>query len=139
MFSYIAIFYVFTVNKKTIIRQFSMSCFFLVSAIAYTQYEKDLTKSIDIMGYLCCAITVVFFAAPLTKLIHVIKVKSSESLPFPLILTSFFVTLQWFIYGNLIGDKFLQVNIKLYDDCDINSIYIDKFSDTKFFGMYFIS
>lgn len=102
----------FTVNKKTIIRQLAMACFFLVSAIAYTQYEKDVTKSTEIMGYLCCGVTVVFFAAPLTKLIHVIKVKSSESLPFPLILTSFFVTLQWFIYGNLIGDKFLQVITK---------------------------
>lgn len=60
-------------------------------------------------GYLCCAVTVLFFAAPLTMLFHVVRVKNSESLPFPLIASSFFVSLQWFVYGLLIDDTFVQV------------------------------
>lgn len=61
-------------------------------------------------GFICCAVTVLFFAAPLTMLFHVIKVKNSESLPFPLIASTFFVSLQWLIYGVLIDDAFVQVN-----------------------------
>lgn len=53
--------------------------------------------------------TVLFFAAPLTMLFHVVRVKNSESLPFPLIASSFFVSLQWFVYGLLIDDTFVQV------------------------------
>lgn len=58
---------------------------------------------------MCCIVTVCFFAAPLTSLVHVIRVKNSESLPLPLIATSFFVSLQWLIYGVLISDSFIQV------------------------------
>lgn len=51
-----------------------------------------------------------FFAAPLASLLHVIRAKNSESLPLPLIATSFVVSLQWLIYGILISDSFIQVN-----------------------------
>lgn len=60
-------------------------------------------------GYLCCIVTVVFFAAPLTMLMHVVRVRNSESLPFPLIASTFVVSLQWFVYGLLIDDTFVQV------------------------------
>lgn len=60
-------------------------------------------------GLLCCFVTVIFFAAPLTMLLHVIKIKNAESLPFPLIVSNFFVSLEWFVYGCLIKDPFLQV------------------------------
>ena len=60
-------------------------------------------------GLLCCSVGVFFFASPLIKLRHVIMTKNTEVLPFPIILTSFFVTLQWFIYGYLLGDSFIQI------------------------------
>lgn len=53
--------------------------------------------------------TVCFFAAPLTVLMHVIKTKSAESLPLPLIATSFIVSLEWLIYGIIISDPFIQL------------------------------
>lgn len=65
-------------------------------------------------GLLCCFVTVIFFAAPLTMLLHVIKIKNVESLPFPLILSNFFVSLEWFVYGCLINDAFLQVFLFLF-------------------------
>lgn len=64
---------------------------------------------LSLLGIICCTVTVLFFAAPLTMLLHVIRVKNSDSLPFPMILTSFFVCLQWFIYGVIIQDTFIQV------------------------------
>lgn len=65
--------------------------------------------SFRFLGYLCCTITVLFFAAPLSMLLQVFRYKSTEMLPFPLILTSFLVSIQWFIVGLLINDLFLQL------------------------------
>lgn len=37
------------------------------------------------------------------------KVKSTESLPFPIIMASLVVSSQWFVYGCLINDSFIQI------------------------------
>lgn len=129
---YTVVYYVFTVSKSSFLKQFFMSLLTLLLTIGYVQYETDLDKAIQMMGmcenfhlifgvlvlnkmyftgFLCCCVSVVFFAAPLTMLLHVIKIKNAESLPFPLILSNFFVSLEWFIYGCLINDSFLQVNL----------------------------
>lgn len=81
----------------------------LICAIIYSQYEDDLELAKRHMGITCCIVTILFFGAPLASLMHVIKVKSSESLPFPIILSTFIVSLQWFLYGIIINDKFVQV------------------------------
>lgn len=38
-----------------------------------------------------------------------IRVKSTESLPFPIIMASLIVSSQWFAYGCLINDPFIQI------------------------------
>lgn len=38
---------------------------------------------------------------------HVIQKKSAESLPFPVIVSTFVVSLQWFVYGELLHDSFI--------------------------------
>lgn len=60
-------------------------------------------------GYLSCTITVLFFAAPCCSLMDVFRKKSTEMLPFPLILMSFLVSVQWLVFGILAQDMFLQV------------------------------
>lgn len=40
---------------------------------------------------------------------HVLRTKSCETLPFPLILSMFAVCFQWWIYGVLIDDFYMQV------------------------------
>jgi len=107
--SYTVVYYVFTVSKSSFLKQFFMSLLTLLLTIVYVQYEDDIDKAIQVMGLLCCFVTVIFFAAPLTMLLHVIKIKNAESLPFPLILSNFFVSLEWFVYGCLIKDAFLQI------------------------------
>lgn len=81
----------------------------LVCAIIYSQYEVDVEQAKAHMGVLCCLVTIMFFAAPLASLMHVMKVKSAESLPYPIILSTFVVSLLWFLYGVIINDKFVQV------------------------------
>lgn len=60
-------------------------------------------------GYLCCLVTVIFFAAPCCMLLQVIRTKTTEILPSPLILTSFIVSVQWFIVGVIVNDHFIQI------------------------------
>lgn len=50
MFCYTIIFYVLSTNKKVILRQFATVLLVLVSVVAYTQYETELSKSIEILG-----------------------------------------------------------------------------------------
>ncbi|XP_068143792.1 sugar transporter SWEET1 isoform X1 [Drosophila tropicalis] len=107
---YILTFYVFTVNKRCYVKQFAFVLLILIGVIWYTNRLTAQPKQmIQITGIVCCVVTVCFFAAPLTSLVHVIRVKNSESLPLPLISTSFFVSLQWLIYGILISDSFIQI------------------------------
>ncbi|ALC42194.1 slv [Drosophila busckii] len=107
---YTMIYYVFTVNKRGYVKQFGIVLAILIGVIIFTNtLEDEPEKMIRITGFVCCVVTVCFFAAPLTKLVHVVRVKNSESLPLPLIATSFFVSLQWVIYGVLISDTFIQI------------------------------
>lgn len=133
-FCYVVVYWVFTINKRSTFRQLTCAFLILISAVAYTQiYEEDKKQAIEIIGncrnqlqrtfsseriflslspvsgYICCAITVIFFAAPCCMLMHVIRFKNTEILPFPLIFTSFLVSIQWFAFGLIINDLFLQI------------------------------
>ncbi|KAI8035780.1 sugar transporter SWEET1 [Drosophila gunungcola] len=107
---YTLIYYVFTVNKRACVKQFGFALTVLVVVIIFTnQLEDQRDRMIHLTGIVCCVVTVCFFAAPLASLLHVIRAKNSESLPLPLIATSFLVSLQWLIYGILISDSFIQI------------------------------
>lgn len=60
-------------------------------------------------GYICCTITVLFFAAPCCMLMDVFRKKSTDMLPLPLILMSFIGSVQWFAFGLIANDLFLQI------------------------------
>ena len=131
-FSYTVVFFIFCVNKREVIRQMMVISCIILSATLYTLFETDDEKSIRVigkqthrpvgrkiltfhllympaLGLLCCCLAVLFFASPLTMLAHVIRTQNTDSLPFPIIVASFFVCLLWTAYGVLIGDRFIQV------------------------------
>lgn len=62
-------------------------------------------------GLSACSLTLLTIVAPMSKLLHVIRVKNTQCLPFPMILMSFFVSTLWFLYGMIVQDAFLQVII----------------------------
>ncbi|XP_053684914.1 sugar transporter SWEET1 [Sabethes cyaneus] len=121
-FSYIVTYFIFSVNKGAVIRQTSAACSFILACTIYSNYEAEVEKVVKVIGLICCCVGVLFFASPLTKLAHVIRSKSTESLPFPIIITSFFVSLQWYIYGLLIEDGFIQIPNLL--GCILSSIQL---------------
>lgn len=101
-----------------------MSVCFLVAVLLYCEYEENHEQALRHMGFVCCFVTLLFFAAPLASLFHVLAVRNTDSLPFPIILTTFAVCMQWFFYGILIGDKFIQVKSDL------------KAGNSYFFGLF---
>lgn len=126
--AYIVTFYVYSIKKvfieynyfnflnlimfqSVILRQFLGCLLILAVSITYSIYERDREICAKYIGFLCCLTTIVFFAAPLTSLVHVVRVKSADSLPFPIIFMTFVVSVQWFVYGLLLNDSYIQVNM----------------------------
>ncbi|VVC37223.1 Hypothetical protein CINCED_3A003608 [Cinara cedri] len=70
--------------------------------------STTITTAIDRVGFICCVTTMLFFAAPLSNLIHVMKTKNTESLPMPMIAMTFLVSAQWLVYGKILRDKFIM-------------------------------
>ncbi|KAK9737892.1 Sugar efflux transporter for intercellular exchange [Popillia japonica] len=106
---YTVIFYYYSIKRSMIVKQFTGCMLLLIIAVMYSAWSEDAFTVRKRIGTLCCIITVVFFAAPLTTVIHVLKMKSTDSLPFPIILTGFIVTSQWYAYGILLNDEFIQI------------------------------
>jgi solute carrier family 50 (sugar transporter) len=104
-------YFLFCVNKRRLSHQLCLVLLMITFTIGYSYFEPNDDEASKLVGILCCSVGVFFFASPLIKLKHVIQTRNSNSLPFPIIVASFFVTLQWFIYGLLIDDSFIQVRI----------------------------
>ncbi|CAK9818014.1 Sugar transporter SWEET1 [Anthophora plagiata] len=107
--SYVCIFILYSVKKFKTVKQMIVATCFLGAVYFYSFYEEDKALAAKYVGFLSCAVTVLFFASPLILLAHVIKVKSTESLPFPIIVASLIVSCQWFAYGCLLNDRFIQI------------------------------
>lgn len=107
---YFVVFWMFTVNTSSIYRQFFGALLVLGLTLSYTDYyEANRAEAIEVVGYICCGITVLFFAAPCCMLVDVFRKKCTEMLPLPLILMSFIGSVQWFAFGLIANDRFLQV------------------------------
>lgn len=106
---YVSVFILYSVKKRTTIKQIVAALCALAYVYLYSFYENDKQVATYNVGLMSCVLTVIFFASPLSMLAHVIKVKNSESLPFPVIMASMIVSCQWFAYGCLLNDPFIQI------------------------------
>ncbi|XP_022250086.1 sugar transporter SWEET1-like isoform X1 [Limulus polyphemus] len=107
---YVLWYYVFTLNKSTLHRQLLGTVILLGGLFYYLIYlTKDESSAIQASGLMASASSLMFCAAPFASLADVIKTKSVENLPFPIIISTFVVTSLWFIYGFLLNDKYIQV------------------------------
>ncbi|CAI6358080.1 unnamed protein product [Macrosiphum euphorbiae] len=77
--------------------------------IADTSIISSTTNdAIDRVGLLCSLTTMLFFAAPFSNLINVVRTKNTESMPLPLIVMTLLVSAQWLVYGRMLRDKFIM-------------------------------
>ncbi|CAA7039896.1 unnamed protein product [Microthlaspi erraticum] len=105
---YITMFFTYATRDKRIsaMKLFvSMNVALFSLIIVVTRFAvKDLELQVSVVGWICVAISVSVFAAPLTIVARVIKTKSVEFMPFTL---SFFLTISavmWFGYGLFLHD-----------------------------------
>ncbi len=96
----------FVYNQKPLTKQIGLLLTFLVMAYIMAETRDD---PLTLTGSLACISSLVFCGAPLVSVSDVIRTKSTEKLPFLLILSSFLVTIMWFSYGFILRDAFIQV------------------------------
>lgn len=107
--SYVIVFTMYSVKKSMTLKQLTAATCFLAVVYSYVAYETDKELAAKYVGLISCSVTILFFASPLFMLAHVLRIKSTESLPFPVIVASLIVSCQWFVYGCLIDDQFIQI------------------------------
>ncbi|XP_064212766.1 sugar transporter SWEET1 isoform X2 [Tribolium castaneum] len=108
-FAYIVTFFMYSIKKSSVLRQVAACASILIATLVYIQHKENFEEAKDSLGIVCCFVTILFFAAPLASLLHVVKVKDTDSLPFPIIMASFIVSMQWLVYGIILEDKFIQI------------------------------
>lgn len=92
------------------LRQLLLSVGLLVAVLVKLHRMGDGAQAHAFLGYTCMAVAVLFFAAPFATLLQVIRSKSTDSLPYHLIVSTFLVSLQWVLYGLVLQDPFIQVS-----------------------------
>ncbi|EXB40347.1 Bidirectional sugar transporter N3 [Morus notabilis] len=109
---YITMFIVYAPShaKKLTIKFFALMNVGMFSLIfLVTQFAVGHSYRVQVLGWICVAISVSVFAAPLSIVAQVIRTRSVEFMPFTL---SFFLTLSaitWFAYGLLLKDICIAV------------------------------
>ncbi|XP_011879213.1 PREDICTED: sugar transporter SWEET1 isoform X2 [Vollenhovia emeryi] len=106
---YVCVYILYNVKRSTTIKQFTVAIGLVSLVYLYSIYQEDKVLAERHVGFLSCSLTIIFFASPLISLAHVIRMKSTESLPFPVIMASMIVCCQWFAYGCLLSDQFIQI------------------------------
>ena len=81
----------------------------LVLVQTYIVSESDPDTAIFRIGLFGASLSVSYCLAPLASIQHVFRSRSTESLPFTLILGSVIMTGIWSLYGNIINDSFVRI------------------------------
>jgi solute carrier family 50 protein (sugar transporter) len=71
--------------------------------------QLDSNAAIERLGLVSSAVNILAIGSPLIGLPDVIRTKSTESMPFPLIAVGFFCGVQWLLFGILIHDIYMVV------------------------------
>lgn len=105
---YCLIFYHYTPNedKTKVWGQFGIGGALVVSILAYVQYEDS--KLIEFrFGLILTAILLGLVGSPLLDLPTIIRRKTTEGLPFPIIFSGTMVSLSWLTYGIVLNNDFM--------------------------------
>ncbi|XP_061185682.1 sugar transporter SWEET1-like [Saccostrea echinata] len=107
---YVIFFYVYSIRKTLIGRFMVFSCLAICLPYVYIgMYIEDVKLAIAHLGKMCVIMTIVSYAAPLASLFDVFRMRSTEVMSFPLVLAYFIVSIEWFIYGSLLQDQYVQM------------------------------
>ncbi|XP_049810342.1 sugar transporter SWEET1-like isoform X2 [Schistocerca nitens] len=107
--SYVVTYYIYAIRKSQVLKYMAAFIVVLLLTLLYLYFDTNPDRKRYHMGLICTFVTIMFFAAPLVTLRKVIRSRSTRSLPFPIILMTFLSSVQWLIYGFLLGDPFMKI------------------------------
>ncbi|XP_014782928.1 sugar transporter SWEET1 isoform X1 [Octopus bimaculoides] len=107
---YMCIYYTYSLQRGHLNRLLFFGIVFLLLPLSYIRfYLPDESSAIDFLGRLCCIISIFSYGSPLASVFHVVRTKSTECMSFPLATANFVVALEWFFYGALLKDFYMQM------------------------------
>ncbi|XP_058830821.1 sugar transporter SWEET1 [Topomyia yanbarensis] len=107
---YICAFYLYTAGsaKTKVWGQIGVAGAIVVGILSYVQYEDP--KLVEFrFGLIVTAVLLILVGMPLLGLGEILKNKSTEGLPFPIILAGSIVSLAWLLYGVVLRSNFLVI------------------------------
>ena len=107
---YTACFYIYCIRRSIVRKQILAAFAFYVMLWLYLSFASvNEDYETHYCGIVCCGMSILFYGSPLINLVHIIKTKSTSTLPFPIIIGNFFNTGLWWLYGIIIQDNFVKV------------------------------
>ena len=107
---YTACFYIYCIRRSMVRKQILAAFAFYVMLWLYLSFASvNEDYETHYCGIVCCGMSILFYGSPLINLVHIIKTKSTSTLPFPIIIGNFFNTGLWWLYGIIIQDNFVKV------------------------------
>jgi len=107
---YTLYYYVYTIRKGSLNQMLLIS---LATCAAMLIYIDGMAPPYDTavahLGMMCLTLNILNFGAPLASMKEVMRTKSTETLPGPLIFANLIVAFQWFLYGYLVDDIYMKV------------------------------
>ncbi|VDO62615.1 unnamed protein product [Heligmosomoides polygyrus] len=106
---YLAYYYSMTRNPKLLKKVIAAELVAIAVMLYVVNYAGLKDSGREPLGLICVVLNIASIGAPLFQVGEVIRTKNSESLPLPLCLACFAVSLQWLLYGILVNDYVIQV------------------------------
>lgn len=107
---YVCAFYLYTVGpaKNKVWGQIGIAGAVVAGLLSYVQYEDP--KLVEFrFGVILTVILLLLIGMPLLGLGDILKKKSTEGLPFPIIFAGTLVSLSWLLYGIVLRNDFIVV------------------------------
>jgi len=106
---YTLCFYKFSNVKVQTGKKMFLALLLIILIQTYIQNEEDLATAQLRIGLFGASMSVAYCSAPLASIQHVFRTRSTESLPYYLILATVLVTGLWTLYGHIIHDSFVKI------------------------------
>lgn len=103
------IYFRYSSTKVKDLQQTAVACLCLCICWIYISSSTDKSFVTNIMGMICTIITVLMFSSPLTEMKTAMEKQSTDSISFPLTVTTFFCTILWVMYGSMQKDLYIVV------------------------------
>ena len=76
----------------------------LLNQLSYTTFVDDPKTAVDLVGWAAIVQTTIYFGAPASDIMNILKEKNSSSIYPPMIVTNATNCLMWYIYGMEMND-----------------------------------